>query len=161
MRTTLIFVVCIAIVAFVGCHMGWYIPHAPVVEAAEEGDLEKVKSLIKQGRSINEQESTVKFGWTPLIAAIYQDNTNVVHFLIESGANLDLGDKNGETPLMWAMARGDAHVDIVRDLLAHGANVFATNANGATAFSYASSDPPKPKILEVVKAAILEQEKKK
>lgn len=133
----------------------------PLVDAAEEGDLAKVKALLKQGRSINEREPKVKFGWTPLIAAIYQDNTNVIQYLIESGADLNLGDKNGETPLMWAMARGDEHVEIVKELIAHGANVLATNANGATALSYASSDPPKPKTLEVVKAAIAEQEKKK
>jgi ankyrin repeat protein len=161
MRSALVFIILVAIVAFVGWERGWYVPHAPVVEAAEEGDLDKVKALIKQGRSINEHESKVKFGWTPLIAAIYQDNTNVVRYLIESGADLNLGDKNGETPLMWAMARGDEHVEVVKDLIAHGVDVLATNANGATALSYASSDPPKPKILEVVKAAIAEQEKKK
>ncbi len=161
MRSALVLVVLVAVAAVVVWEMDWYVPRAPVVEAAEVGDLEKVKALIKQGRSINERQSNARFGWTPLIAAIFQDETNVVHYLIESGADPNLGDKNGQTPLMWAMARGDAHVDIVKDLIAHAADVFATNANGATALSYASSDPPKPRILEVVRAAIAEQERRR
>src|SRR5277367_1715499 len=73
----------------------------PVVNAAEDGDVEKVKALLKQGRSINEQDPSVKFGWTPIIAAIYQNNTNMVRFLLQAGADLNLGDSSGETPLMW------------------------------------------------------------
>ena len=59
-------------------------PRTPVLNAAEAGDLEKVKLLLTEGRSINERDPRVKFGWTPLIAAIYQRNTNVVRYLIAS-----------------------------------------------------------------------------
>jgi len=133
---------------------------SPVLNAAEEGDLEKVKLLLKQGRSINERDPRVKFGWTPLIAAIYQRNTNVVHYPIESGADVNIPDSSGKTAIMWAMVSNE-NLDIVKGLIAHGADLNARDKMGATVLSYASSDPPKPRLLEVVKAAIAQQEQTK
>lgn len=135
-----------------GCFHG-----SPVLNAAEEGDLEKLKVLLKQGRSINERDPRVKFGWTPLIAAIYQRNTNVVHYLIQAGADVNIPDNSGETAIMWATV-SDENIDIVRDLIAHGADLNARDKVGATVLSYASSAPPKPKVLEAVTAAIAKQE---
>jgi hypothetical protein len=74
--------------------------------AAETGDLETVKSLIQQGAPINHQKRLYRFGWTPLIGAIYQRQTNVVKYLVESGADINLGDRNGVTPLMYQIAWG-------------------------------------------------------
>lgn len=132
---------------------------ASVVDAAEEGDLGKLKVLLSQGRSINERSAT-KFGWTPLIAAIYQNNSNVVDFLIKAGADVNAGDTNGVTPLMWAIGRGDEGLDLVKTLVANGADINATDRRGAAVLSYASSNPAKPKILIFLKEALLEQEKK-
>jgi ankyrin repeat protein len=55
---------------------------------------------------------------------------------------------------MWATVRGDEGISIVEDLIAHGADVDAKDKMGVTVLSYASSEPPKPKILEAVKAAM-------
>jgi ankyrin repeat protein len=138
-----------------GCFHG-----SPVLDASEEGNLEKVKSLLKDGRSINEHDPKIKFGWTPLIAAIYQRNTNVAHYLIVSGADVNIPDNRGETAIMWAMVSDD-NLDIVKDLIAHGADLNARDKMGATVLSYASSAPPKPKLLEAVKAAMAQREKVK
>lgn len=135
-----------------GCFRG-----SPVLNAAEEGDLEKVKSLLKQGRSINERDPGTKFGWTPLIAAIYQRNTNVAHYLIASGADVNIPDNQGKTAIMWATV-SDENLDIVQDLIAHEADLNAKDNMGATVLSYASSAPPKPKVLEAVKAALGKQQ---
>ena len=132
-------------------------PRVPVLDAAEQGDLEKVKLLLKQGHSINERNPGVKFGWTPLMAAIFQDQTNVVHYLIAAGADLNIHDCEGETALMRAMASGDENLEVVKDLIAHGADLSAKDSMGATALSYATSDPPKPRVLEAVKAAMAQQ----
>ena len=138
-----------------GCFHG-----SPVLNAAEEGNLEKVKLLLKQGRSINERDPRIKFGWTPLIAAIFQRNTNVVHYLIESGADLNIQDNTGQTAIMWATSSDD-NLDIVKDLIAHGADLNAKDKMGATVLSYASSSPPKPKVLEAIRAAMSKQEQPK
>ena len=84
-------------------------------------------------------------GWTPLIAAIYQGNTNVAHYLIASGADVNIPDNSGKTAIMWAMISDD-NVDIVKDLIAHGADLNARDKHGVTVLSYASSAPPKPKL---------------
>ncbi len=139
-------------ISLCGCYHG-----SPVLNAAEEGDLEKVKLLLKQGRPINERDPRVKFGWTPLIAAIYQRNTNVAHYLIASGADVNITDNGGETAIMWATV-SDENLGIVQDLIAHGADLNAKDKMGASVLSYASSDPPKPKLLEAVKAAMAKQE---
>jgi uncharacterized protein len=134
-------------------------PGTPVLNAAEAGDLEKVKLLLKEGRSINERDARVKFGWTPLIAAIYQRNTNVVNYLIDSGADVNIPDSSGKTAIMWALGN-DENIDIVKFLIAHGADLNAKDKMGATVLSYANSAPPKPKLLEVVRTAMAQEQTK-
>ena len=151
--------VLISIAAVVGLLCGCS-PHTPVLIAAEQGDLEKVKQLLREGHSINERDPKVTFGWTPLIAAIYHDQTNVAHYLIASGADVNIPDNNGETALMWAMASGDEGLGIVEDLIAHGADLNAKDKYGVTVLSYASSDPPKPMLVQAVRAGMARLEHK-
>jgi serine/threonine-protein phosphatase 6 regulatory ankyrin repeat subunit B len=149
------FTVAACISLLLGCS-----PRTPVLNAAEGGDLEKVKELLRQGHSINERDPRVKFGWTPLIAAIYQDRTNMVHFLIAAGADVNMPDNSGETPIMWATISDD-NLGIVEDLIAHGADVNAKDKRGATVLNYAESAPPKPKVLKAVQAAVAKQHQTK
>ncbi len=135
-------------------------PRVPVLDAAGQGDLVTLKKLLAEGHSINERNPKVQFGWTPLIGAIFQRETNVVHYLITAGADINLPDNGGETPLMWAAAQGDDALGIVGDLIAHGADLNAKDKMGATALNYAGSEPPKPKILQAVKAALARQQRK-
>lgn len=133
-------------------------PGVQLLDAAENGDLPKVSSLIQQGVPIN-QTSSVKFGWTPLIGAIFHHHTNVVQYLVESGANVSLADKNGETPLMWAIGWGDEALPLVSYLISHGADLDAKDKYGATALDCAKSDPPKPELIKALEAAKSEQKK--
>lgn len=133
-------------------------PGVLLLDAAERGDLATVKSLVQQGAPIN-HTSPVKFGWTPLMAAIYGKQANVVHYLVESGADVNLADKRGETPLMLAIAWGDEALPLVSYLIDHGANLNAKDKYGTTAFDCAKSDPPKPDLIKALDAARVEQEK--
>jgi ankyrin repeat protein len=130
-----------------------------LLNAAELGDLQTVKSLVEHGAQVNHVSST-QFGWTPLIGAIYFNQTNVVQYLAEAGADVNLASKNGNTPLMWASAWGDNGIIMVNCLISHGANLEAKDQFGATIFDYAESEPPKPKLIEVLKAAKLAQKNK-
>lgn len=135
-------------------------PRLPVLNAAEQGDLVTVKALISQGHSINERDTKVKFGWTPLMAAIYQGHTNVVHYLIAAGADLNLHDNNGQTAIMWAIAHGDEGLDIVQELIAHGADLTATDDMGVNVLSCAEAMPPRPAVLEAVRGALARRQQK-
>jgi len=133
-------------------------PSVLLLDAAERGDLATVKSLVQQGVPIN-QTSSVKFGWTPLMGAIYHCETNVVHYLVETGADVNVADKSGETPLMLAIAWGDEALPLVNYLIAHGADLNVRDKYGATAFDCAKSDPPKPELIKALDAAKAEREK--
>jgi Ankyrin repeats (3 copies) len=66
--------------------------------AAEEGDLVKVKGLLKQGYPINAFD---EFSRTPLHYAAIEGHTAVVRYLIEAGADVNLHEeeKIGDTVL--------------------------------------------------------------
>jgi ankyrin repeat protein len=153
LRTICLALLGIAIAFVIVAEMGLFARRYPVLDAAEEGDITNVTKLLKAGHSIDEVAKT-KFGWTPLMAAIYQGNTGVVHYLISAGANVNIHDNTGDTALMWATLQGDQNLAIVKELITHGADVTATNQMGASVLAYASSDPPKPAILQAIKAAI-------
>jgi serine/threonine-protein phosphatase 6 regulatory ankyrin repeat subunit B len=120
--------------------------------ASQEGDLAKVKSLIRGGCPINEKVAGF-FGRTPLVCAIIQDQTNVAQFLIESGADVNLDDRDGMTPLMWVATSGDEQAPLARSLIEHGANLDAKNKDGHTVFDIAHAAPPRPIITEVLETA--------
>jgi ankyrin repeat protein len=56
--------------------------------------------------------------------------------LISNGATVNAPDANGTTPLMWAAMQG--HIEIVRVLLASGADPAAVDSHGRTAGKIAS-----------------------
>jgi len=46
---------------------------------------------------------------TPLLTAIYNDDLEVVHYLLKHGANVNLTDAKGLTPLMHAVRMVSEH----------------------------------------------------
>ena len=67
--------------------------------AAQDGDLERVKELIKDGYDINAFDQDLS--WTPLHCAAQYDHIEVVKYLLSQGADVNAyeEDKIGETPL--------------------------------------------------------------
>ncbi|XP_017282138.1 ankyrin repeat and KH domain-containing protein 1 isoform X3 [Kryptolebias marmoratus] len=104
--------------------------YTPLMEAAREGHEEMVALLLAQGANINAQ--TEETQETALTLACCGGFLEVADFLIKAGADIELGCS---TPLMEAAQEG--HLDLVKYLLAAGANVHATTATGDTALTYA------------------------
>uniref|UniRef100_A0A669QGE9 K Homology domain-containing protein n=1 Tax=Phasianus colchicus TaxID=9054 RepID=A0A669QGE9_PHACC len=116
--------------------------YTPLMEAAREGHEEMVALLLAQGESnehspfyvsgANINAQTEETQETALTLACCGGFSEVADFLIKAGADIELGCS---TPLMEAAQEG--HLELVKYLLAAGANVHATTATGDTALTYA------------------------
>lgn len=101
---------------------------------------------IRTGRAcLNLLNAKDIFGNTALHCAAARGHTDVVQVLIEKGADVDLQDGNGETPLMHAVAQGHIHrrldtnyIKIIKMLLAAGADINRPACTRETPFSIAT-----------------------
>ena len=97
--------------------------YAPLHWAAEHGNVDMVRLLIDAGADINEREQEDQF--TALSVAVQQEHKEVVILLLNSGANPNLEDENGSTPLDWSSL--GKNLEIARLLLQSGAKVNPKN----------------------------------
>jgi ankyrin repeat protein len=79
-----------------------------LIAAAHLGHVEVVKVLIKAGAPLDHVNN---LGWTALIESIVlgdggRRHTATLAALIEAGANVNIADRNGMTPLHLAQANG-------------------------------------------------------
>lgn len=98
-----------------------------VWDAAQDGNLERVKQLVSQGTQVDMQD---KSGNTPLLCAACRDRLAVVQHLISKGANVSLPNNDGETPLHMAIFIGS--FEIAKYLITNGAQIDAQNRYGST-----------------------------
>lgn len=96
---------------------------------AQDSPIELVKCLVEGGTPIDAQNNQ---GYTPLHAAVNASNGDMVEYLAKMGAKLEIQDNMGNTPLHRAILQRRPNLDIIRCLIAHGANVDAINQSGAT-----------------------------
>ena len=106
-----------------------------LVFAAREGDLDTARILIEAGADVNQ---ATQYGWSALLTATQNRNYRLASYLLDHGANPSLANKGGWTPLYLAtdnrnieggdypVRAGDLdHLDFIKKLLDHGANVNA------------------------------------
>nr|XP_018668743.1 ankyrin repeat domain-containing protein 17 isoform X3 [Ciona intestinalis] len=96
----------------------------PLMEAAQEGQLDLVKFLIREGANVH---STTSSGDTALSYACEHGHTDVADHLLAAGANLEHETEGGRTPLMKAARAG--HLCTVQFLISRGADVNRTTRN--------------------------------
>lgn len=142
-------------------------PVKSLLEAAERGDLEAVRSFVADKTDVNQKSP---YGDTPLHRASNSNHYEIAVFLVSNGADVNARDLDGDTPLHRASINGfdnivefllskgaDAnamtiafdwfpltlasiygHDRSVQLLLDNGANVNATDRDGVTALHHAS-----------------------
>jgi len=100
-------------------------PH-PLNVVAKVGDVSDVEKVFEHNpEAINTQDDE---GMTPLACAIVQEQMDVVRFLLDKGADPNIPDKNGDTPLGLAASRNKTNgTPLCILLLAKGAEVNPTN----------------------------------
>ncbi|WP_264338448.1 ankyrin repeat domain-containing protein [Wolbachia endosymbiont (group A) of Cheilosia soror] len=158
---------------------------AKLLEAAREGNIEEVKSLISEGANVHAQD---RFGNAPLHWAAGNDNTGAINALLAAGAHVNKENDWGYTPLYLAatysckegvevLLRANADVnkegklfgytplhsaakkdskEVVEVLLNNGANVNAVNRNGETPLNLATNEEIRTLLIDT---ALLEAAK--
>lgn len=80
-------------------------------------------------------DDTDAIGCTALHWAAYQGDILLVNYLLKSGANVNILDKNAMSPLHWGFIRG--YKSVLASLLDAGADIFHKNARGTDSFGVA------------------------
>ncbi len=98
-------------------------------EAVKNNWFNLIKRLLDAGIDINSVSQYHFSNVTPLMTA---DNPKMVQFLLDHGAVVDIKIPNGWTALHWYAASKKDYRDIIKILLAHGADVNAKDNTGRT-----------------------------
>jgi len=93
--------------------------------AAQEGDIESARLLLAAGANVNDESP---MGTSTLVVAAQNGQRAFAQVVLDAGADSN-GDRGGYTALHAAVVRND--VELVKSLLAHGANPNARQRNGS------------------------------
>ncbi|KAJ8919026.1 hypothetical protein NQ315_016931 [Exocentrus adspersus] len=114
-----------------------------VLKAVVEGNLKKVKYLVRQGNSININDSS---GNTPLHVAVIKNNIEILDFLLsQDSIDLNLQNFCGETPLLLAIK--EEKIDAAKKLIHAGANVNIPNNEDVTPLHLSVTHPDLAHLL--------------
>jgi len=100
----------------------------PLIAAAYAGDLDIVKELINAGAKLNAQEPGIAH-YTAWVAATGMDHPQIAKELERAGAKVDQAQKN----VALQIAGLEGNLEVVKKLLAAGADPTWRNAQGRTA----------------------------
>jgi pectate lyase len=124
--------------------------------AAMLGDRERVKAFLNQGIAVDLKDTN---GRTPLYYGVLAGNAELVRFLAEQGADVNVQEQGSQaTPLRHAVVRQDK--DIVEILLVHGADIDISDRRGLTPLDLARRRGY-AEIIELLTKAAEEQKNKK
>lgn len=104
--------------------------------AAVKGHVSVAETLLAYGADPNKADI---YSWTPLMRAVSEDRRRIVQVLLEhERINVNQPGENGVTALHLAVLNGDP--DIVKLLLAHGADPGIEDHSGRTALDFAKQN---------------------
>lgn len=105
--------------------------------AGASGYTDILRLTLKAGADL---KSNNRYGGTALIPACHHGHVETVRELLKTGIDIDHVNKLGWTALLEAIILGDGgadHTEIVRLLIARGANVNLADANKVTPLAHA------------------------
>ena len=108
---------------------------SPIATAAQNGDREAVRTLLKKGLDVNEAQGD---GSTALHWAAIKGDAEMARMLIYAGANVRATTRIGAYTPLYLAAKG-GYSDVVAALLAGGADAKAVTSNGTTPLMIAAA----------------------
>lgn len=108
---------------------------AQIANAAQNGDREAVRALLKKGLDVNEAQGD---GTTALHWAAMKGDAEMAQMLIVAGANVRATTRLGSYTPLYLAAKG-GYSEIVAALLAAGADAKAVTSNGTTPLMIAAA----------------------
>jgi ankyrin repeat protein len=106
--------------------------HLPLTLACYRGNTDVAMFLASKVKNI---DGTSGYG-TPLMAAVYKNEIEIVQYLLKSNANVNLADANGTTPLHYAIILRNE--PIIKLLMEAKADVYVKDNRGNSAIDYAA-----------------------
>jgi len=103
--------------------------------AIRQNDIEIAKLLIANVANIETKSS---YDWTALQHAVDEGQDDIVRFLISKGADVNVRNRSGETPLSCAVG----HKQITKLLISEGAEKLKGESETPTASGYCHSRRP-------------------
>ena len=116
-----------------------------------------ITKALDDGANVNAVSSTSGSTALHLVTAVGRPYDNgkllpIADLLISRGANVNLQNRDGMTPLMWAVLAGN--IEMMKRLLDAGADITIKHSNGQTALDMAREDFPQGlRLLEERQAA--------
>ena len=108
----------------------------PLARACNDGDLDAVKArFAERPEDLHEQDNAKN---TPLQIASIEGWEEVVEFLLSKGAEVNVKNIDGDSPLIDAVENG--HIPVIRLLLQKGANARQANTKGYEPSELAKKD---------------------
>lgn len=104
----------------------------PLTLACYRGNKDVALYLASKVKNI---DGTSDYG-TPLMAAVYKNEIEIVQYLLKSKANVNLADANGTTPLHYAIIMRNE--PIIKLLMEANADVNVEDNRGKNAIDYAA-----------------------
>ena len=105
----------IAALVLLGCEPSD--PDISIHQAAEDGNIEAVKQHLASGTLVN---AVNKYDETPLMISVIFDQMETLEIIIANNANVNLKNKDGESPLHVA---GGAKKELIEFLISNGADL--------------------------------------
>lgn len=103
-----------------------------LINAVVEGRRKDVSKLLDDGANVNYAENRSGLDTTPLYVAVCNNEIEIVNILFRHGADPNIPDKDGKTPLFMALY-DDVDIKIFELLIDHGADVNFCNVSGENA----------------------------
>jgi hypothetical protein len=110
-----------------------YLKRNELVIAVQDEDLDEVKSLLTMGARVNSRDKGFD-GITPLHAAVETGNFEIIQYLLNNRAKVNIRDHKKRTPLM--MMDEDASTETIDLLIRYGVKVDLTDKAGNTALHH-------------------------